>query len=189
MFRPFCLSLLLSAILTTAGFLSDQPTSSTNPGNNRLPVFTDVTREAGVAYKITCGDEVTEYQIDVNGEGAAFFDYDNDGYQDIYLVNGSSRKSVQSGKPPHDYLLHNNGDGTFTEVTERARLGDIEWSSGVAVGDYDNDGYLDLYVTNFGPNKLYHNNGDGTFSEVGEKAGVVRSQVGISQMEHGRCFW
>ena len=90
----------------------------------RFPVFTDVTEKAGLNFKIICGDQVTEYLIDVNGEGAAFFDYDNDGYQDIYLVNGSSRKCQKEGRLPHDYLLHNNGNGTFTDVTEKAHLGD-----------------------------------------------------------------
>ncbi|PYV44366.1 MAG: hypothetical protein DMG06_06770 [Acidobacteria bacterium] len=161
------------------------------PGNGAekpLPVFTDITKPAGVAYKIICGDEVTEYLIDVNGEGAAFVDYNNDGYQDIYLVNGSSRKLEKAGHPPHDYLLRNNGDGTFTDVTKQAHLGDTAWSSGVAVGDYNNDGYLDLYVTNFGPNKLYRNNGDGTFTEVGEAAGVADPRWGFPKWSMGAAF-
>ncbi|HVN79757.1 MAG TPA: CRTAC1 family protein [Terriglobia bacterium] len=188
MLRLLGQALLLPIFLFTSSPLSEQPTPATGSGTNKLPFFTDVTQQAGVAYKITCGDEVTEYQIDVNGQGAAFFDYDNDGFQDIYLVNGSSRKSIKSGKLPHDYLLHNNGDGTFTDVTEKAHLGDTEWSSGVAVGDYDNDGYLDLYVTNFGPNKLYHNNGDGTFTEVGEKAGVADPKWGFPKWSMGAAF-
>ena len=120
----------------------------------QLPTFTEIAKQAGLAYRITCGDEVTEYLIDVNGEGAAFLDYDNDGDQDLYLANGSSRKLQKSANPPHDYLLRNNGDGTFSDVTAKSGLGDTEWSSGAAVGDYNNDGYLDLYLTNFGPNKL-----------------------------------
>lgn len=153
-----------------------------------LPLFKDVTKEAGVDYRITCGDEVTEFLIDVNGEGAAFFDYDNDGDQDIYLVNGSSRNSQKSGKLPHDYLLRNNGDGTFTDVTEQAKLGDTEWGGGAAVGDYNNDGFLDLYVTNYGPNKLYRNNGDGTFSEIGEKAGVADPHWDMPKWSMGAAF-
>ena len=156
--------------------------------SSALPVFKDVTKEARVDYRITCGDEVTDFLIDVNGEGAAFFDYDNDGDQDIYLVNGSSRKSQKSGKLPHDYLLRNNGDGTFTDVTEQAKLGDTEWGGGVAVGDYNNDGFLDLYVTNYGPNKLYRNNGDGTFTEVGEKAGVADPHWAIPKWSMGAAF-
>ena len=188
MSRLFWQAVLLLVFLFTAALISDQSTSNTNSEVSTLPVFTDVTREAGVAYKITCGDEVTEYLIDVNGQGAAFFDYDNDGDQDIYLVNGSSRKSIKSGKLPHDFLLRNNGDGTFTDVTEKAHLGDTEWSSGVAVGDYNNDGYLDVYVTNFGPNKLYRNNGDGTFTEVGEKAGVADPKWKFPKWSMGAAF-
>src|SRR5947208_13265502 len=161
------------------------------PGNGTerpLPVFTHINRPAAVAYKIICGDELTEYLIDVNGEGAAFVDYNNDGYQDIYLVNGSSRKLEKAGHPPHDYLLRNNGDGTFTDVTKQAHLGDTAWSSGVAVGDYNNDGFLDLYVTNYGPNKLYRNNGDGTFTDVSEAAGVAGPKWGIPKWSMGAAF-
>jgi len=120
-----------------------------------LPVFTEITRQAGLNHKIVNGDEVTEYLIDVNGQGACFFDYNNDGYQDLYLVNGTSRKLEAAGQSPHDYLMRNNGDGTFTDVTEAARLGASGWHSGCAVGDYNNDGFLDIYVTNYGPNSLY----------------------------------
>lgn len=160
------------------------------PGRNEktFPVFTDVTEQAGLAFKIVCGDEVTDYLIDVNGEGAAFLDYDNDGYQDIYLVNGSSRKRQKEGHLPHDYLLHNNGDGTFTDVTEKAHLGDTSWGNGVAVGDYNNDGYLDLYVTNYGPNRLYRNNGDGTFTDVAEAAGVADPHWSIPKWSMGAAF-
>jgi len=157
-------------------------------GEAPLPVFTEITQQTGVTYKIICGDEVTEFLIDVNGEGAAFFDYDNDGKPDIYLANGSSRKLDKAGHPPHDYLLHNNGDGTFKDVTEKARLGDTAWSSGVAVGDYNNDGWLDIYLTNFGPNKLYRNNGDGTFTEVAEAAGVADPKWDFPKWSMGAAF-
>ena len=151
--------------------------------------FTDVTKTSGLAsFKIICGDKVTDFLIDVNGEGAAFFDYDNDGYEDIYLVNGSSRSLDKAGHPPHDYLLHNNGDGTFTDVTEKAHLGDTEWGGGVAVGDYNNDGYLDLYVTNYGPNRLYRNNGDGTFTDVAEAAGVADVHWPYPKWSMGAAF-
>jgi enediyne biosynthesis protein E4 len=153
-----------------------RPAPFSRGGENKAGPFTtfkDITTESGLAaFKIVCGDKVTEFLIDVNGEGAAFFDYDNDGYQDIYLVNGSSRTLEKSTSPPHDYLLHNNGDSTFTDVTAKAHLGDTAWGGAVAVGDYNNDGYLDLYVTNYGPNRLYRNNGDGTFTDVAKGAGV-----------------
>jgi enediyne biosynthesis protein E4 len=152
------------------GQVNSSPTPVTD--SPRLPVFTDITRQAGLAYKIVNGDKLSEYLIDINGQGACFLDYNNDGFQDIFLVNGTSRKLEAAGQHPHDYLLRNNGNGTFTDVTREARLGDSGWHSGCAVGDYNNDGYLDIFVTSFGPNKLYRNNGDGTFTEVGEAAGV-----------------
>src|SRR5438034_8672350 len=155
---------------------------------DHLPTFTDITKQAGISCKITCGDKVTDFLIDVNGEGAAFFDYDNDGYPDIYLVNGSSRSLEKAGHPPHDYLLHNDGDGTFTDVTAKAHLGDTEWGGGVAVGDYNNDGYLDLYVTNYGPNRLYRNNGDGTFTDVAAAAGVADVHWTFPKWSMGAAF-
>jgi enediyne biosynthesis protein E4 len=180
------LSLLAAFPFTFA--LTQLPESPASGTSDHLPVFTEIAKQAGVAYRITCGDEVTEYLIDVNGEGAAFLDYDNDGDQDLYLANGSSRKLQKSANPPHDYLLRNNGDGTFSDVTQKAGLGDTEWSSGVAVGDYNNDGFLDLYVTNFGPNKLYRNNGDGTFSDVSEKSGVAGPHWDMRKWSMGAAF-
>ncbi len=161
---------------------------SANLATKKPLLFIEITKQAGVAYKIICGDEVTDFLIDVNGEGAAFFDYDNDGDQDIYLVNGSSRNLQKAGQVPHDYLLRNNGDGTFTDVTEQARLGDTEWGGGSAVGDYNNDGFLDLFVTNYGPNKLYRNNGDGTFRDVSKAAGVDGPQWDIPKWSMGAAF-
>ena len=143
------------------------PLSATHQVQQEIPTFTDITKKARLEYRITCGDEINEYLIDINGQGACFIDYDNDGYQDLYLVSGSSRKMQATDRLPHDYLLRNMGDGTFHDVTEKARLGDTAWSSGCAVSDYNNDGYLDLYITNYGPNKLYRNDGDGTFTKLG----------------------
>ncbi len=137
-----------------------------------LPVFTDITQQAGLGLKIINGDDTTEYLMDVNGTGACFLDYNNDGFQDIFLVNGTSRKSEAAGLHPHDYLLRNNGDGTFTDVTAQAHLGDSGWHSGCTVGDYNNDGWPDIYLTSYGPNKLYRNNGDGTFTDVAAAAHV-----------------
>lgn len=123
--------------------------------------------------KIVDGGNTTVYLTDVNGEGAGFLDYNNDGYMDIYLVNGYLPGTQDSSQAPHDYLLRNNGDGTFTDVTAQAHLGATGLHSGCAVGDYNNDGWADIYVTSFGPNLLYRNNGDGTFSEVAEAARVA----------------
>ena len=150
------------------GVLSAAPAQAAEPP---FPSFRDITHQAGLAYKITCGDLATHSLIDVNGQGACFLDYDGDGFLDIYLANGSSQSLDRAGTPPHDYLLRNQGDGTFADVTNRTGLGDTRWTSGCAVGDYDNDGDPDLYVTNYGPNKLYRND-DGRFSDVTSQSGV-----------------
>lgn len=115
------------------------------------------------------------YIIESTGSGVAVFDYDNDGWPDIFLVNGSDLPdSGQQHVPtPTNHLFHNNHDGTFTDVTAHAGLLGSGWGQGVCVGDYDNDGYNDLYVTGYGKNRLYHNQGDGTFKEVSESAGVA----------------
>jgi hypothetical protein len=104
--------------------------------------------------------------------GVALFDYDNDGYLDIYLVNSLTVDMVKSKQKTKSALYHNNGDGTFTDVTEKAGVGDIGWGMGVAIGDYNNDGLDDIYVTCLGPNHLLKNNGNGTFTDVTQKAGV-----------------
>ncbi len=115
-----------------------------------------------------------KYILESIGSGVALLDYDNDGWLDIYLVNGSTQAALD-GKalPPHAALFHNNHDGTFTDVTAKAGVGNDRWGFGVAIGDYDNDGWPDIYVSNFGKNRLYHNNHDGTFTDVAEKAGVA----------------
>ena len=160
-----------------------QPTPLDAP----LPTFHDITDQAGLAYKITCGDSVTHSLIDVNGQGACFLDYDGDGFLDVYLANGSSQALNRAGTPPHDYLLRNRGDGTFADVTKRTGLGDTSWSSGCAVGDYDNDGDPDLYVTNYGPNKLYRNDG-GAFADVDPSGGGGWPRLDPSQVDHGSRF-
>lgn len=152
-----------------------------------LPSFHDITDEAGLAYEITCGNSVTESLVDVNGQGACFLDYDGDGLLDVYLANGSSRSLNRIGNPPRDYLLRNQGDGTFSDVTTTAGLGDRNWSSGCAVGDYDNDGDPDLYLTNYGPNKLYRNRA-GTFSDVSDEAGVTGPEWVPPKWSMGAAF-
>ena len=175
----------LGTVAMSLAFLAGYPQTKLKVN---LPTFTDITKQAGVEFKNVCGDEVTEYLIEVKGGGVCFFDYDNDGYQDIYMPNGSSRKAQKSGNLPHDYLLRNNGDGTFRDVTAQAGLGDTEWSWGCAVGDYDNDGNPDLYVTNWGPNRLYHNNGNGTFTDVAESAGVATPKWPLPKWSTGATF-
>ena len=113
------------------------------------------------------------YSIETMTGGVALFDYNNDGLLDIFFTNGAEIPSLEKSNPSfYNRLFHNNGDGTFTDVTEKAGLSGVGYSMGVAAGDYDNDGFVDLYVTGFNRNQLFHNNGDGTFSDVTEKAGV-----------------
>lgn len=132
------------------------------------PAFVDVARQAGLNWQHRSGGPEKGHILEAKGGGAAFLDYDGDGQLDIYLVNGSTLE----GKPPlRDALFRNTGDGKFTEVTTETGLGDTSWGMGCAAADYDNDGDTDLYVTNYGPNKLYRNEG-GRFSEVSASAGV-----------------
>ena len=142
--------------------------------------FVDVTQEAGIYWKHVDGRSGQKYFMETLGSGAAFFDYDADGDPDLYFVNGAPLPGYVSQETPTNCLYENNGDGTFTDVTEKANVGDTGYGHGCAVGDYNNDGKLDLYVTNYGVNRLYRNNGDGTFTEVAESAGVTEPRWSTS---------
>ncbi len=137
--------------------------------------FTEVTKAAGLGgFKFVSGSAAKDYIIEAPGSGCAFLDFDNDGWQDIYLANGSTLEALRGkAKAPRAALYRNNHNGTFTDVTEKAGLANYAWGQGVCVGDFDNDGWADLYVTNFGRNRLYRNNHNGTFTDVAEKAGVA----------------
>jgi enediyne biosynthesis protein E4 len=140
-----------------------------------LANFTDVAEKAGLTMQdIFGGIETKKYIIETTGTGVAIFDYDNDGWPDIFLVNGTRLEGLPKGDAPSNHLYRNNHDGTFTDVTARAGLTATGWGQGVCVGDYDNDGWEDLYVTYYGKNRLYHNQ-KGVFTEVAEKAGVAGS--------------
>src|SRR5579871_1306842 len=137
--------------------------------------FEDIASATGVDAFNTYGDDThKEFIIETTGNGAVIFDYDNDGWPDIYLPNGST---VISGKnqSPTGHLYHNNRDGTFSDVTQHAGLVHSGWGQGGCVGDYDNDGFLDLFVTYWGQNVMYHNNGDGTFTDVTAQSGLNTS--------------
>ncbi len=138
-------------------------------------VFSDITKEAGLEkFLHRSGTPEKQTILETIGSGVALLDYDNDGWLDIYLLNGSTIAALKGKEaPPRAMLFHNNHDGTFTDVTEKAGVANERWGVGVAVGDYDNDGWPDIYVANFGKNRLYHNNHDGTFTDVAEKAGVA----------------
>jgi hypothetical protein len=133
--------------------------------------FVDVSSAAGLTQTMFYGDSThNTYIIEVNGAGCAFFDYDNDGWMDVFILGGRRLEAIPPGAS--NRLYHNNRDGTFTDVTAKAGLMDAGWACGVCVGDYNNDGFEDLYITYYGQNKLYRNNGDGSFTDVTEKAGL-----------------
>ncbi len=150
--------------ITAGGFVDNAPI-----------VFTDITKQAGLdKFHHRSGTAKKESIIETPGSGVALLDYDNDGWLDIYLLNGSTIAAFRGNEsPPRAMLFHNNHDGTFTDVTDKAGVANERWGFGVAVGDYDNDGWPDIYVANYGKNRLYHNNHDGTFTDVAEKAGVT----------------
>jgi hypothetical protein len=154
----------LSRPITAGGFVDGAPV-----------VFKNITKQAGLdKFHHRSGSAEKATILETPGSGVALLDYDNDGWLDIYLLNGSTFAALKGKEdPPHAMLLHNNHDGTFTDVTDKAGVANERWGFGVAVGDYDNDGWPDIYVSNFGKNRLYHNNHDGTFTDVAEKAGVA----------------
>ena len=135
--------------------------------------FTNITEQAGVHFRHEDGRSYKKYFPETLGSGVALFDYDNDDDLDLYFVNGANLDSSKEGNlPATNHLYQNNGDGTFVDVTAESGIGERGYGAGVCVADYDNDGWPDLYVTNFGANVLYRNNGDGTFSDVTQQAGV-----------------
>jgi enediyne biosynthesis protein E4 len=129
--------------------------------------------KSGIRWVHTAGKSPEKFLPETSGAGCAFFDYDNDGWMDIYLVNSGKCDFYDPPHPLRNALYHNNRDGTFTDVTEKAGVVGGGYGMGVAAGDYDGDGFPDLYVTQYGRSILYHNNGDGTFTDVTEKAGVA----------------
>ena len=150
-------------VITAGGFVKSGPI-----------VFQDISEKAGLAkWTHHMGTPTKDYIIETKGSGVCLIDYDNDGWLDIYIVNGSTLEAF-AGKaaPPHAALFHNNHDGTFTDVSAKAGVQNDRWGMGCAVADYDNDGYPDLYVSNFGKNRLYHNNKNGSFTDISDKAGV-----------------
>jgi len=154
--------------------------------------FIDVAERAGLKVpNVWGGTEHKRLIIETKGSGIAFFDYDNDGWLDIYLTNGSRLGAKwPAGGTPTTHLFKNNRDGTFTDVTEKSGIGRSGWQTGVCVGDYDNDGWDDLFCTFWGHNILFHNNGNGTFSDVTKKAGLAQEKgrwgTGCSFVDYDR---
>ncbi len=160
---PFLLALSINA--------GAQPPAANPPVAN----FLDIAEKAGLTMQnVFGGIDTKKYIIETTGTGVAIFDYDNDGWPDIFIVNGTTLEGFPKGQGPTNHLYHNNHDGTFTDVTAKAGLTATGWGQGVCVGDYDNDGWEDLYVTYYGKNRLYHND-HGVFKEVGETSGTAGS--------------
>ena len=158
----FCLVLSVLTLLSQSGY-----------ADNRSVVFTDVTQDSGIKFKHYNGKSQRRHIVETMGAGAAFLDYDNDGFLDLYVVNGGFLERKKSRVTYGNMLYrNNNGNGTFSDVTKKARVGDSRYGMGIAVGDYNNDGFVDIYVTNYGPNVLYQNQGDGSFIDVTQKAKV-----------------
>src|SRR5437764_9326547 len=156
---------------TTIGTIAIVLAASSPPA----PVtFKDVAAKSGIDTIIVSGGAQKNYVIEVNGSGVCWLDYDNDGWMDLYLVNGATLAQLQ-GKAPAtstNHLYRNNRNGTFTDVTAQAGVAGRGWGFGCVAADYDNDGYTDLFISNFGPNILYRNRGDGAFVDVTKQAGV-----------------
>ena len=140
-----------------------------------MVVFEDATKAAGLSsWRHVMGTLDKKYILETDGSGVGLIDYDNDGWLDIYMVNGSTYDALSGEKtPPHAALFHNNHDGTFTDVAARAGVTNDRWGFGVAIADFENDGWPDIFVANYGKNRLYQNNHNGTFTDVAEKAGVT----------------
>ena len=175
-------------VIATSGQIQ-KPSASTGASAKKTPtspypaselhagpaLFVDVGPQAGLRMEnVNGGVETKQYIIETTGSGVAIIDYDNDGWPDIFLVNGTTLDNAKGkNAQPASHLFHNNHDGTFTDVTHAAGLDFSGWGQGACVGDYDNDGFDDLYVTYYGKNRLYHNEGNGTFKEVANAAGVA----------------
>ena len=149
--------------ITAGGFVDKGPV-----------IFEDVAKQAGLgSWRHKMGAPEKDFLVETNGSGVCLIDFDNDGWLDIYLVNGATFDSLDGKEePPHAALFHNNHDGTFTEVAQKAGVANDRWGYGCSVADYDNDGWPDLFVGNYGKNRLYHNNHDGSFTDAAERAGV-----------------
>ena len=158
-----------------------QPTVSVPENNGEF--FQEVSPHVGIAFRHTIGDDHLDNLVETVGGGAAFLDYDQDGFMDLYVANGSFTEKLSEGDLPEgkqiNRLYRNRQDGTFEDVTEEAGVGHEGYGMGMTIGDMDNDGYPDIYVTNYGPNVLYKNNGDGTFSDISEKSGINGDECSV----------
>ncbi len=180
---------LLNLAIWLLGCMLPTPRGGTSPPPHAW--YVDVAQRAGIRFtNVSGGARTKRYLLETTGNGLAWIDYDRDGYPDLFFVNGTTIEGFPAGKEPTNHLYHNNGDGSFTDVTTRAGVAHSGWGQGACVGDYDNDGWDDLFVTSYGKNLLYHNQGDGTFREVAEQAGVAgepsRWNAGCSFLDYDR---
>ncbi|MGA1989077.1 MAG: VCBS repeat-containing protein, partial [Candidatus Sulfotelmatobacter sp.] len=153
--------------------LQAQAPPTASPVQSAPIQFENVIEQSKIKFVLKNSISPKRYTFETMAGGVALFDYNNDGLLDIFFTNGAAIPSLEKSDPSFsNRLFRNNGDGTFTDVTEKAGLQGIGYSMGVAAGDYDNDGFVDLYITGVNRNQLFHNNGDGTFTDVTEKAGV-----------------
>lgn len=174
-----CLPLIVALASLLIGLaLAQQATPNQAETASYGVTFTNVARAAGLAHKTVYGDErKNKYLLETTGCGVAWFDYDNDGWLDLFFVNGTRLNGFPKGQEPTTHLYRNNRDGTFKDVTKQAGLARAGWGQGVCVGDYDNDGFDDLFISYYGKNALYKNNGNGTFTDVSEKSGVAGTKT------------
>ena len=175
---PCLLILFLGCLVIVAPFGSN----SQNQGLSTMGIkFIDIAQKAGLNFQHFSGSSEKTYILEGMSGGVAWIDYDRDGWLDLYLVNGGLWDELLKGKRSiSNALYRNKGDGTFIDVTKKAGVGNHFWGMGVAASDYDNDGWTDLYVCNYGPNTLYRNNGDGTFTDVTDKAKVGDKRWAVS---------
>ncbi|MBA4410097.1 MAG: CRTAC1 family protein [Odoribacter sp.] len=166
------------------------------PAQQKKVMFNDVTAKAGINFKYTIGDYSYKNIIESSGSGITVFDYNNDGFMDIYLMNGTYLEGISdpAGKVfrnSHNELYKNNGNGTFSEVSEKAGVAGKQWCMAASAIDLDNDGFQDLYVLNYGPNVFYHNNGNGTFTDITSKLGLAGPDKlnGFAKWSIGASFW
>jgi enediyne biosynthesis protein E4 len=181
-------AILLVALFACATLAQTQKPAehvSTPPAQaNRYPSYENVTEKSHIQFQHSFGEQKLSSILEATGSGGVWFDYNNDGLLDLYVLSGRyldgvTDHSKADGKEATNHLYRNNGDGTFTDVTAQAGVPGKGFAMGVTAGDYDNDGYEDLFITNWGSAILYHNNGDGTFTDVTEKAGVQNNHFGV----------